>query len=274
MLDYIKWLVTFGGDILLFDLFTNITNFIDIMMPGIDGFEVYRLLKEDYDTREIPVIMVTAKTEAEDLRQAFNLGAFDYIKKPINEVELLARLRSALRYRKQQEELKEKAMKDGLTELYNHTLLLELLEKEYKKAQRDGKAIAFLMIDIDHFKRINDTYGHLVGDRILHEVAGILYENSRQSDVVGRYGGEEFGIVLPDISLEDTERVSERIRTSVEEYEINVDGELIKLSVSIGVCFKEYANDSGCHNMIKQADRALYRAKENGRNRVETIKLD
>ncbi|MFP4662390.1 MAG: diguanylate cyclase [Halanaerobiales bacterium] len=247
---------------------------LDIMMPGIDGFEVCRLLKEDYDTREIPVIMVNAKTEAEGLLEAFDLGAFDYIKKPINEVEVLARLNSALRYRKQQEELKDMAMKDGLTELYNHTLLLELLEKEYEKAGREGNPIAFLMIDIDHFKKINDTYGHLAGDKILKEVADILLEYSRQSDIVGRYGGEEFGIILPDISLKGTEKVSERIRSSVEENEFIVDGQSIKLSVSIGICYNDLTNITGCHDMIKEADSALYRAKEKGRNRVEIIEMN
>jgi len=247
---------------------------LDIMMPGIDGFEVCRLLKTDFDTKDIPVIMVTAKTEAEDMKRAFNLGAFDYIKKPINEIEVLARLKSALRYKEQQEKLKDMAMKDGLTDLYNHTLLIELLEKEYEKAKRKNCSIAYLMMDIDHFKSINDTYGHLAGDEVLRLLAGILKNNARQSDIVGRYGGEEFGIVLPDISVDDAVMVSERIRSSVEENKYKIENQLIDITTSIGLCFKYPSNSADYHDMIKYADKALYRAKNDGRNRVENIILN
>lgn len=170
---------------------------LDIMMPGLDGFEVCKLLKENDEVNDIPIIMVTAKAEGIDVKKALEYGAFDYIKKPIDEIEVIARIQSALRFKQSQDLLKELAMKDRLTGLYNHALLVELFEKELAKQQRNDGDIAFVMIDVDHFKRINDTYGHTSGNIVLKELASILKNSVRKGDIVSRYGGEEFGLVLP-----------------------------------------------------------------------------
>lgn len=244
---------------------------LDIMIPEIDGFSVCQLLKEDPETRDIPIIMVTARTDREDLKRAFELGAFDYIKKPIDKIEVLARLSSALSYSEQQKRLKMMAMKDGLTGLYTHTLLLELLKKECSKAQRHKNSIAFLMIDIDYFKKVNDTYGHIVGDKILRLTADTLKINSRESDIIGRYGGEEYGVILQDITLDNALYVCERIRSSVEEIEYKIDDQRIKITISIGMAYKEPAANADYQKMIIEADKALYRAKKKGRNRIETF---
>ncbi len=246
---------------------------LDIMIPEKDGFSVCQLLKEDSETRDIPIIMVTAKTDGEDLKRAFELGAFDYIKKPIDKMEVLARLSAVLEYCEQQKQLQDMAMRDGLTGLYTHTLLLELLEKECCKARRYKTPMAFLMVDIDHFKKVNDTYGHRIGDKVLRLVADTLQVNSRRSDIVGRYGGEEFGIVLQDISLDNAWIVCERIRKSVGELEYRVGGETIKVTISIGMAYKEPEVNADCEKMIMIADKALYQAKGNGRNRTEVIVL-
>jgi len=246
---------------------------LDIMIPEKDGFSVCQLLKEDSETRDIPIIMVTAKTDGEDLKRAFELGAFDYIKKPIDKMEVLARLSAALEYCEQQKQLQDMAMRDGLTGLYTHTLLLELLEKECNKAQRYKTSLAFLMLDIDHFKKVNDTYGHRVGDRIIEQVARTLEINSRKSDIVGRYGGEEYGIILQDISFANALLVCERIRSSIEEFEYRIDDKIIKITISIGMAYKEAEASADCEKMITIADKAMYQAKKNGRNRVETIIL-
>jgi two-component system, cell cycle response regulator len=242
---------------------------LDIMMPGLDGFEVCKLLKRDFEIKDIPVIMVTAKTDSVDVRRALELGAFDYIRKPIDEIEVVARVQSALRFKHHQDKLKEMAMKDGLTGLYNHALLIELFEKELKKQERSGNNISFVMLDIDYFKRVNDTYGHMSGDTVLMELSQILTSSIRSCDIVGRYGGEEFGIILPEVNLEGALNICERIRKNIESYKFDIGSESISITVSQGLYFKFPENSITSSEIIKRSDEALYRAKENGRNRVE-----
>lgn len=242
---------------------------LDIMMPGLDGFEVCKLLKSDYDVMDIPVIMVTAKTEGSDIKNALELGAFDYIKKPIDEIEVVARIRSALRLKKQQNKLKELAMKDGLTGLYNHVLLIELFEKELAKQQRVNGNISFIMIDVDYFKQINDTYGHISGNVVLKEISNILINSVRKGDIVGRYGGEEFSIVLPEACKEDAFQLCDRIRKKIEAFNFDIHGEIIKVTVSMGMYFKGSEDMITALEIIQRADEELYRAKNNGRNRME-----
>lgn len=244
---------------------------LDIMMPGIDGFEVCKLLKSDYDTKDIPVIMVTARTEGVDIKNALEIGAFDYIKKPIDEVEVIARIQSALRLKDLQDRLKELAMKDGLTGLYNKAMLLELFEKEVSKQQRIKGSISFVMIDIDYFKKVNDTYGHLSGDIILKEIACLLMGAVRKGDIVGRYGGEEFSIVLPGTNEVDAFMLCERIRSKIEDFSFDIGDETIAVTVSIGICSHDFKNIITEKEIIKKADNELYKAKHNGRNRVEII---
>jgi diguanylate cyclase (GGDEF)-like protein len=242
---------------------------LDIMMPGLDGFEVCKLLKNDCDLKDIPVIMVTAKTEGNDIKHALELGAFDYIKKPIDEIEVVARIQSALRLKEHQDRLKEIAMNDSLTDLYNHVLLIELFEKELGKQQRINGNISFIMIDIDYFKEINDTHGHMAGDIILKEISNILINSVRKGDIVGRYGGEEFSIVLLGADKQATFHLCERIRKKVEGFSFNIGSETIKITVSIGAFFKDSKDSITAREIIQRADKELYKAKYNGRNRVE-----
>jgi len=242
---------------------------LDIMMPVMDGFEVCKVLKNDYDSKDIPVIMVTARTDSKDIKTALDLGAFDYIKKPIDEIEVIARLQSALRLKKLQDKLKELAMKDNLTGLYNYALLIELLEKEIAKQQRNKNIISFVMLDIDFFKNVNDTYGHTAGNVVLKELAGILVKSVRKGDIVARYGGEEFGIVLQGANTQTAYQLCERLRKRVENFNFNTDNETIKITVSLGLFSKDYMNEVTINEIIKTADKKLYLAKNNGRNRVE-----
>ncbi len=242
---------------------------LDIMMPEMDGFEVCKALKEDNDLRDIPVIMVTAKADSKDLKNALEIGAVDYIKKPIDEVEVIARVQSVLRQKHAKEDLKNKASRDGLTGLFNHALLLELFEKEIKNQERNQWGISFVMLDIDFFKKINDTYGHTSGDAVLKELSEIIAASTRSGDFPGRYGGEEFGIILPHISKEDTFLFCERLRKIIEKHEFLIDFAAIKVSVSIGFYHKTPEDYINSEDMVKCADEALYRAKQSGRNRVE-----
>lgn len=243
---------------------------LDIMMPGLDGFEVCKLLKENDEVNDIPIIMVTAKAEGIDVKKALEYGAFDYIKKPIDEIEVIARIQSALRFKQSQDLLKELAMKDRLTDLYNHALLIELFEKELAKQQRSDGDIAFVMIDVDHFKKINDTYGHTSGNIVLKELANILKNSVRRGDIVGRYGGEEFGLVLPEIDKQGTWQMCERIRKKIEGISFNTDGkESIHITVSMGIYHKSSKDYMTGSEIIQKSDEKLYQAKANGRNRVE-----
>ena len=242
---------------------------LDIMMPGLDGFEVCKLLKSDQEVKDIPVIMVTAKTEGSDIKNALELGAFDYIKKPIDEIEVIARVQSALRLKEHQDKLKELAMKDGLTGLYNHGLLMELFEKELAKQQRINGNISFAMVDIDYFKEINDTYGHMAGNIILKELSNILINSVRKGDIVARYGGEEFSIVLPQTDKLSAFQLCDRIRKKIEYFNFNIGNETIKATVSIGLFFKDSKDIITGMEIMKKADEELYKAKNNGRNRVE-----
>ncbi len=165
--------------------------------------------------------------------------------------------------------LEDLATKDGLTGLYNHALLSERFEREYQEHRQTQRPLSFVMLDIDHFKVVNDTFGHLAGDQVLRQLAAIIVANVRQSDLVGRYGGEEFGLILPDTDAETAYRIGERIRLSVAQASFLPDLAPGKITVSLGICARRPLDPSGGAAMIQEADEALYRAKRNGRNRVE-----
>lgn len=242
---------------------------LDIIMPKIDGLEVCQALKSTDETKSIPVIMVTSITDGSVLRKAFDIGAFDYIKKPFDQIEIIARLNSALRFSDQQKQLEVLAMRDGLTELYNHRMIMELLENECSKAILLQHPIAFLMFDIDNFKRINDTYGHKAGDFILYDTARVLKETSEASDLIGRYGGEEFCIILANQTFEYVLSLSEQLRQSIETHNYIVDNATIHITASIGISYREPDSEFMQNDYVITADNNLYKAKKNGRNRVE-----
>lgn len=242
---------------------------LDIVMPDIDGFEVCKLLKSQFEIKDIPIIMITSKSDSSDVKKALELGAFDYIRKPLDNIEVVARIQSALRFKHHQDKLKEMAMKDGLTGLYNHALLIDLFQKEYTKQKRSKGNISFVMMDIDHFKRVNDTYGHLSGDLVLKNISEVITKSLRSCDVAGRYGGEEFSVILTDMNREVVLQLCERVRQSIESHEFNIGRECIKITVSIGVYYKSPEDYITTSEMIKKADEALYRVKESGRNKVE-----
>jgi diguanylate cyclase (GGDEF)-like protein len=203
---------------------------LDVMMPKLNGFEVCERLKSDSATKIIPVIMVTALNEIEDKIKATESGADDFVSKPFNKLELLTRVKSLLRIKQLHDELRAKvkeleqarerlrqlAITDGLTGLYNHRYLKEHLEQELLRANRHQLHASVVMLDIDHFKKFNDTYGHPAGDAILRTIAKLLKENIRKIDLAARYGGEEFCLVLVETNKAAAAIAAEKVRRIVE----------------------------------------------------------
>ncbi|MBC8207084.1 MAG: diguanylate cyclase [Kiritimatiellales bacterium] len=243
---------------------------LDINMPGMDGYEVCRHLKESEKTRDIPVIFVTAKDDQKDEAFGLGLGAVDYIIKPVNKTIVKARIRNHLALRQaltelalNNEELERLATRDKLTGLYNRRRLDQLMAAEIERAWRYGRPLSIMLLDIDKFKTINDTLGHLVGDTILSETAKQLQNSVRSCDLVGRWGGDEFIIICPETTPDTALPLAERLCRDYAACEFTaVDG----LTASFGVA--SYREGRRADDLFSSADDALYRAKRNGRNQV------
>lgn len=240
---------------------------LDIDLPNMDGFEVCRRLKEHQRTRNVPVIFLTGTTSTDSKVRGLDLGAVDYVTKPFDEVELRARVRAALRTKRLQDILEQQSFLDGLTGLWNRAYLDRRLEAELNVAMRYGRPLTVLLTDIDHFKQLNDTYGHLFGDVVLQGVAEVLREYARRSDIVTRYGGEEFALLLTDTGSKAATVVAERLRLAIEAKSFEARGERISVTASFGVaCSDEIAGELTPETVIGYADQALYCAKDQGRN--------
>lgn len=238
---------------------------LDVEMPDPNGFEVCRRLKADEKLAGIPVIFLTGAASSEQKIRGLELGAVDYITKPFDPAELRARVRGALRMKFMIDLLAQKAQIDALTGLWNRRHFDQRFESELSLARRAKRSLAVCMLDIDHFKSINDNFGHPGGDEVLKQVSSLLADTIRAEDVVCRYGGEEFAIITPSVG-EGAAALAERIRAAVEQMTIKLGSRQIPVTISIGVavCGRDYSR-----TMIDLADAALYRAKQNGRNRVE-----
>ncbi|MDA0588560.1 MAG: diguanylate cyclase [Planctomycetota bacterium] len=246
---------------------------LDVMMPDASGFEICRRLKARSKTASIPVIFLTGETDVEQKVLGFDVGAVDYIQKPFDTAELTARVRSALRTKRYFDMLAHRAMLDGLTGLWNRSQFDQRLYEEIASARRYDRPLSLVMMDIDRFKNLNDTYGHPFGDQVLQSVGELLQGWKRSTDLPCRYGGEEFGIILRETDMEGAERTAERIRGALEELEIRHRSNIVSVTASFGVSSMSLCRNP-CeldHNwLIASADSALYRAKEAGRNCVST----
>jgi diguanylate cyclase (GGDEF)-like protein len=240
---------------------------LDLDMPVMDGFETLRMLKETAATKDIPVIILSGKNSPQDKVTAFDLGAVDFITKPFELTELRARIRVSLQLHSALQLLAQKAMIDGLTGLYNRACFDQRWQEEYERCTRHGHPLSMVMLDIDHFKQVNDNYGHPAGDYVISGIAKIITNEVRKSDVACRYGGEEYAIILPDTTPEDANAICERIRIECESTVWpNHPGRPVTISVGI-------AGTSGLATLtaddwFKLADRNLYGAKGAGRNQI------
>ncbi len=249
---------------------------IDWMMPGMDGVQVCRKVRERGSHPYVYIILLTAKDQKSDIIEGIESGADDYLIKPFDAHELRAHLRAGKRILDLQEELisareflRVQATHDPLTGLWNHAAVFDILRNELERSQRQGDPLAVVMSDLDHFKRVNDTYGHMAGDLVLSEVARRLRGAVRPYDSIGRYGGEEFLVVVPGCDAASVLSQAERLRACVGGELFDLGGTRIKLTLSVGVAASEETKTHDWDALLRAADTALYRAKHNGRNRVE-----
>jgi len=254
---------------------------LDWMMPGIDGVDVCRRVRSMGREPYIYILLLTARTDSDDLVAGMDAGADDYLTKPFNAPELRARLRAGQRILELQAQLLEarealrlEATHDGLTGLLNRRAVLGLLQVELERAMREKQPLAVLMLDLDHFKEINDRFGHLAGDAVLRDAANRMRNSVRSYDSVGRYGGEEFLVVLPGGNGEAALAQAERLRLAMANEPFSFSGEGQKVTCSIGVTWHRGMTPCDADSLVREADLGLYAAKEAGRNRVVCVCLE
>jgi two-component system cell cycle response regulator len=243
---------------------------LDLVMKGGDGYDVLRLLKSNPRTADVPVIMVSGTTDVKGKVRAFDLGAIDYVVKPFDRAELRARVRSALRVKRYHDLLAERSSIDALTGLWNRSYFNARLTEEIAGARRYRRRFGLVLVDIDHFKHVNDTYGHPTGDRVIASVAEVLQGAVRTGDAACRFGGEEFALLLVESGREEAAAVALRVRERVAALEIPAGGIPLKRTVSLGATTSDdfAASTLTAESIIEAADQALYAAKNGGRNRL------
>jgi diguanylate cyclase (GGDEF)-like protein len=250
----------------------------DLEMPGIDGLGFLDRVNASETLREIPVIILTGHETQEEKILGLERGACDYVTKPFDPGELLARVKVQLKIKSLQDSLRESnrrleqlARTDPLTGLANRRRFMMVLEHAVAHSLRTATPLALVMLDIDHFKQINDSYGHQEGDQVLTEVAGLLQPEPGDDILAARYGGEEFALILPEATLDVARRGAERLRRQVEALTFSGLLANLQLTASFGVAALPHPTITTINQLIRAADDALYRAKHGGRNRVEVL---
>ena len=249
---------------------------LDWMMPGLDGVEVCRKVRRLGQEPYIYLLLLTTKGRKENLIEGLDAGADDYLTKPFDPHELQVRLRTGKRIVTLQAELIEarealrvQATHDPLTGIWNRRAILEILGNELARSRREALPVAVAIADLDYFKRINDTYGHAAGDVTLSEVANRMRAMLRPYDAIGRYGGEEFLMVLPGCTSQDAFKLAERLRIGMSQEPVKLPDGAIEVTSSLGVAASDTLAVMDVTALIQAADNALYRAKAKGRNRIE-----
>jgi diguanylate cyclase (GGDEF)-like protein len=239
---------------------------LDAMMPKMSGYEVCKRIREKRSLIDLPILMLTANNQLSNICLAYDCGINDYVRKPFEKQELIARIKTLVTMKK----AVKQSIRDPLTGIYNRKHMFELGEIIFEEHKKKGKHMSAIMIDIDNFKAVNDTYGHAQGDNILKEVAAECKSVIRVNDIFGRYGGEEFFIILPNIEIEDAVKLADRIREKIYIRPLSRhEGKEIYITISLGVATINKTIGS-IEQLLREADKAMYKAKKNGKNRVET----
>jgi diguanylate cyclase (GGDEF)-like protein len=247
----------------------------DIMMPGMSGIDLLTRVRSNPSTATLPVLLLSAVGDCDTIVKALELGANDFINKPVNPMILKARINSLLRTASMQAKLETQnamlaklAAFDELTGIYNRRSMLDALESEVSRSTRYDRPMSVLLLDIDHFKHVNDRYGHLTGDKVLQAFVDRVASLLRNNDIFCRYGGEEFCIIMPDTPQQNASSAAERIRYAIEQEEFRIDDETLHLTTCIGLSCLKKGFDGQPESLISDADKALYDAKQGGRNQV------
>lgn len=250
-------------------------------LPDDDGIRLCHELKSEQEFSSRYVLVSLEKADEDQGIVALDQGADDFATKPFDTEELLARIRSGRRIVELSKkllgvniQLETLSITDGLTSLYNRRYCEEQLQRTFLRASRYGRPFSFVLFDADQFKDVNDTHGHIVGDRVLRELSLLLTQSARSTDLLARYGGDEFAVIAPETSAENAFHCAERIRKQIEESPIRIGDLEIPMTVSAGIACGPLAGVNSAEQVIEHADRALYRAKAAGRNRTEIAKSD
>ncbi len=250
---------------------------LDYLMPDMDGAEVLTRLRATESLRDVPVVVITAEESKETLYRVLELGANDFLRKPVDDIELIARVNNMLQLRARQlelaaanERLYTLATTDPLTGLANRRHFIERLGAELERTLRYGRPMCLALIDVDHFKVVNDTYGHDAGDEVLRHLSGLIQSRIRKGDLAGRIGGEEYALLLLETALAGGERAAQRLIEDVARCEAVVGSATIRFTVSVGLTEAWNGGDS-VNDILKRADVAMYAAKRLGRNRLEVF---
>lgn len=253
---------------------------LDWMMPGMTGLEVCRLVRQQAHEPYTYILLLTSKSLKEDLIEGMEAGADDYITKPFDQHELKVRLRAGTRLVELQAELlsarealREQATKDWLTKLWNRSSILDILVRELARSEREARPVGVVLMDLDHFKAVNDTFGHFAGDAVLKEAAARMLSATRQYDSVGRYGGEEFLIILPGCDEQSTASLADRVRLQIAKDKVISGETALSLTASFGATTAPPGLKATAEGLIRKADEAMYLAKKLGRNRVQLLPL-
>ena len=248
---------------------------LDWMMPSMDGTEVIRKLRERTDISYVYVVLLTAKSQKEDIVAGLEAGADDYLVKPFDAQELRARIRTGKRIMDLQRELvavqaalRDEATHDPLTKAWNRSGILEILQRECARALRLQSSVGVVMADLDHFKPVNDTYGHMAGDEVLREIVRRMTTSVRAYDSIGRYGGEEFVIVFPDCGAESAFQRAEQLRRDITSKPVDTASAPVSVTASLGVAASDQGSCENYEVLLRAADAALYRSKAAGRNQT------
>lgn len=245
---------------------------LDWMMPDVDGIDLLSMWHGFEELSWIPVIMLTAKENTAEIEKAFEQGAFDYVTKPPSFKVLLARIRNAVNIYRLQQRLRDQIIRDPLTNVHNRRYFMDRMNREIERSRRYKRELSLVMLDIDHFKKINDVHGHQTGDATLKLFGKVVSDTVRTCDIVCRIGGEEFVIVCPECSAEQAERAVERIRENMEKCEWrNSAGELMP-TVTFSAGVTETGEDIDFDTLVREADSALYESKKMGRNQTSVFK--
>ncbi|MEL7560887.1 PleD family two-component system response regulator [Stutzerimonas chloritidismutans] len=253
----INYLAEFQPDLIILDMY----------MPECMGTELAKVIRQHERYVSVPIIYLSAEDDLDKQLDAMNEGGDDFLTKPIKPSHLIATVRTRA---ERARSLKARIVRDSLTGLYNHTHSLQLLEDASSRARRDGQPLCFAMIDIDHFKKVNDTYGHPMGDRVIKSLALFLKQRLRKTDHIGRYGGEEFAVVMPDTTAQNAAKVLDEIRERFSE--IRYPAQPVDLSCTFSCGIAELTPGADIKSLTQQADEALYNAKHAGRNRVDRFR--